>query len=152
MKLLITGACGFIGSAVAAALLNRVEGLSIWGLDNLMRAGSEINRSRLRDLGVTFIHGDIRCASDLENLPAIDWVIDAAANPAVLAGIAGRGSSRQLLEHNLAGLVQVLEYCKLHRAGLLMLSSSRVYSIPALATLPLRDTGCRFELDDSGPL
>lgn len=152
MKLLITGACGFAGSAVAASLRERIEGLTIWGIDNLMRPGSEMNRSRLRELGVNFVHGDIRCAADLEALPDVDWVIDAAANPSVLAGVAGSGTSRQLLEHNLAGLLQVLEYAKRCRAGLLMLSSSRVYSIPALAALPLRDDGCRFDLNDSRPL
>ena len=66
------------------------------------------------------IHGDIRMASDFEALPAVDWVIDAAANPSVLAGIQGGFSSRQLIEHNLAGVVNVLEYCKGHRAGLLL--------------------------------
>ena len=48
----------------------------------------------------------------------------------------GAGSSRRLFEHNLAALVNVLEYCREHRAGLLLLSSSRVYSIAALAAIP----------------
>ena len=153
MRLLITGVCGFAGSALAAALLERVDGLSIWGIDNLTRPGSETNRSRVRQLGVHFIHGDIRSASDFEGLPEVDWVIDAAANPSVMAGSAGNSSSsRQLLEHNLGSLIHVLEYCKRHRAGLLLLSSSRVYSIAALAGLPLRDAGSRFELDDRGRL
>jgi CDP-paratose 2-epimerase len=64
-------------------------------------------------------------------------VIDAAANPGVLAGVDGKTSSRQLLEHNLWGTVNVLEYCKAHRAGLILLSSSRVYSVTPLATLPV---------------
>ena len=105
MKILITGACGFVGSTLAQSLLEHLEGLSILGIDNLMRPGSEINRSRLRALGVEFVHGDIRCASDLEVLSPVDWVIDAAANPGVLAGVGGGGTSRQLLEHNLASAV-----------------------------------------------
>jgi CDP-paratose 2-epimerase len=152
MKLLITGICGFVGSALASALLERAEGLSIWGIDNLMRPGSETNRPRLRKLGIEVIHGDIRSASDWEGLPEVDWVIDAAANPSVLAGLTGGGASRQLIEHNLVSIVHVLEYCKRRAAGLSILSSSRVYSISVLAGLPLRDTGCRFDLDDSGPL
>src|SRR5689334_17094028 len=152
MKLLITGACGFVGSTLAEDLLARIEGLSIWGMDNLMRPGSETNRARLRRLGVSVVHGDIRSASDLEPLPDVDWVIDAAANPSVLAGVAGGGTSRQLLEHNLGGAIQVLEYCKRSRAGLSLLSSSRVYSIAALAGLPLRDNGEAFELDQAAPL
>lgn len=152
MRLLITGVCGFAGGAVAEALLERRPGLSIAGIDNLIRPGSEGNRPRLRKLGIEVIHGDLRAASDFEALPAADWVIDAAANPSVLAGVGAGSTSRQMFEHNLAGLVNVLEYCKARRAGLLLLSSSRVYSIPALASLPLRDCGSRFQLDASGPL
>ena len=39
---------GFVGSAVAEALLARREDLSIYGIDNLQRPGSEGNRARLR--------------------------------------------------------------------------------------------------------
>lgn len=152
MTILITGICGFVGSAVAECLLERQEGLSVTGIDNLMRPGSELNRSRLRKIGVQLVHGDIRVASDFEDLPAADWIIDAAANPSVLAGLKGGFSSRQLFEHNLAGLVNVLEHAKRHRSGVLLLSSSRVYSIPALAGLPLRTAGAAFALDDSAPM
>lgn len=152
MRILITGICGFVGSALAESLLRQRTGLSICGIDNLMRPGSESNRARLRQLGIDFIHGDIRSASDVEALPRADWVIDAAANPSVLAGVGGGGSSRQLFEHNLAALGNILEYCRARGAGLLLLSSSRVYSIPALAGLPLRPQGNAFALDDAQPL
>jgi CDP-paratose 2-epimerase len=152
VKILITGICGFVGSALAAGLLERREGLSICGIDNLMRPGSETNRIRLRKLGVEFRHGDIRASSDWEALPKADWVIDAAANPSVLAGTQGGFSSRQLFEHNLASLANVAEYCRAHSAGLVLLSSSRVYSIAALAGLPLRTEADAFRLDDSKPL
>ncbi len=152
MKAFITGICGFVGSSLVECLLERHENLSICGIDNLMRPGSEVNRARLRRLGVTFIHGDIRAASDFESLPTADWVIDAAANPSVLAGVQGGFGSRQLFEHNLAGLVNVLEYCKVRRAGLVLLSSSRVYSISALRSIPLKEEDKAFRLDDSRPL
>ena len=152
MKILITGICGFAGTPIAEALLERREGLTISGIDNLHRPGSEINRVRLRKRGIKFIQGDIRQASDFEVLPAADWVVDAAANPSVLAGLAGNVSSRQLFEHNLASIVNVLEFCKAHRAGLLLLSSSRVYSIPALKSLPLKQTTDTFYLDCTAEL
>jgi len=152
MKILITGICGFVGSSVAESLAERREGISIWGIDSLMRPGSETNRPKLEKLGVRVVHGDIRAASDFESLPAVDWVIDAAANPSVLAGVQGGFSSRQLFEHNLASLVNVLEHCKAHGAGLSLLSTSRVYSIPALAALPLRVDGNAFQLDESANL
>ena len=127
MKILITGACGFVGSTLARELLNHQENLQIFGLDNLSRPGSELNRGTLQKCGVAVKHGDIRNPSDMEALPAMDWVIDAAANPSVLAGVSSVTSSRQLVEHNLVGTVNVLEYCKRHSAGFIMLSTSRVY-------------------------
>src|SRR5882672_1029319 len=97
-----------------AASRERMEGIRVTGMDNLMRAGAETNRVRIERLGVEFIHGDLRSASDIARLPASDWVIDAAANPSVLAGLSGAGSSRRLFEHNLAALGNILEYCKEH--------------------------------------
>jgi CDP-paratose 2-epimerase len=41
------------------------------------------------------------------------------------------------MQHNLQGTINVLEYCRLHRAGLILLSTSRVYSIPPLAGLKM---------------
>ncbi len=135
MKILITGICGFVGSTLAAAL--KEAGAEVFGCDNFIRPGSELNRRELARLGIKITHADVRSATDLETLPAADWVIDAAANPSVLAGVDGKTSSRQLLEHNLWGTVNVLEYCKAHRAGLILLSTSRVYSVSPLATLPM---------------
>src|ERR1700678_1937071 len=152
MKVLITGICGFVGSSLAQGLLERRSGISIFGIDNLMRPGSELNRARLRELGVTLVHGDIRMPSDFEALPRVDWVIDAAANPSVLAGTQTGFSSRQLIEHNLGSVVNVLEYCKSHEAGLLLMSTSRVYSISALTSLPLKAETDAFCLDETADL
>ncbi len=137
MRILITGACGFVGSTLARALAQAGRGHELHGLDNFIRPGSESNRTELKALGVKLHHGDIRAASDLESLPPVDFVIDAAANPSVLAGVDGKTSSRQLVEHNLSGTVNMLEFCKQHRAGFILLSTSRVYSIPPLADLPV---------------
>lgn len=147
MKLLITGICGFVGSRLATALLERLSDLEIFGIDNLLRPGSEINRTKLVPKGIKFVHGDLRCRSDVESLASCDWVIDAAANPSVLAGVDGRSSPRQLTEHNLAGTLNILEYCREHKAGLILLSSSRVYSVRELAELPMREQGKAFTLD-----
>ena len=137
MNLLITGICGFVGSTLARALCESSEKLRICGVDNLSRPGSEMNRAALGKLGVKFIHADIRSQTDLAGMPSAEWVIDAAANPSVLAGIEGAASSRKVVEHNLLGTVNLLEYCKLRRAGFILLSTSRVYSIAQLAALPL---------------
>jgi len=135
MKILITGICGFVGSTLARGLLKTYAKIKLFGLDNFIRPGSETNRDGLKSLGVKLFHGDLRNGSDLENLPAVDFVIDAAANPSVLAGTDGKSSSRQLVEHNLAGTINLLEFCKRHGAGFVLLSTSRVYSIPPLSGL-----------------
>jgi CDP-paratose 2-epimerase len=56
------------------------------------------------------------------------------------------------VEHNLFGTVNLLEYCKQRNAGLILLSSSRVYSVGALASLPLKLCGRRLAIDESHPL
>lgn len=146
MKLLITGICGFVGSSLAKAWIEADNDITIYGLDNFIRPGSEQNRHQLQKLGIKLFHGDIRMASDFDVLPAVDWVIDAAANPSVLAGVDGTTSSRQLIEHNLLGTVNILEYCKRHRAGFILLSTSRVYSIAPLAAMEVETMGRAFHL------
>jgi CDP-paratose 2-epimerase len=146
VKILVTGACGFVGSTVIRAWLESSEH-EFMGLDNLTRPGSEVNRSTLKRLGVRVLHGDLRCASDVDVLPKVDVVLETAANPSVVAGVDGRASSRQLVEHNLFGTVNTLEYCRRHGAALLLLSTSRVYSIPPLAALPLQVRDGAFEPD-----
>ena len=138
MKILITGICGFAGSSIAKALLHNQTDLSILGLDNFSRRGSELNISELTKFGIDLIRGDIRSQSDIDDLPKVDWVIDCAANPSVLGGLDGKSSSRQLMEHNLNGTINLLEYCKRHKTGLILLSTSRVYSASELSALPVK--------------
>jgi CDP-paratose 2-epimerase len=147
MRVLVTGVCGFVGSNLVAAIREQSDGTEIIGIDNFIRPGTHLNRARLETFGCRFFHGDIRSRSDLDTLPPADWVIDAAANPSVLAGVDGRSTSRQVTEHNLAGTINLLEYCRQHHAGLILLSTSRVYSVPALARLTLCEKALRFELD-----
>jgi len=152
MKILITGICGFTGSHLATAIAERIQHAEIVGIDNLSRPGSETNRTALASLGIRFIHGDLRMRSDVDALPSCDWVVDAAANPSVLAGVDGRSSARQLAEHNLQGTMNVLEYCRERKAGLVLLSTSRVYSIGDLAALPVAERDGAFALDSGRPL
>lgn len=152
MRILITGVCGFVGSSLARALITADSSLEIIGLDNFIRPGSETNRDSLKSLGIKIFHGDIRSTSDLESLPKVDWVIDAAANPSVLAGVDGKTSSRQLIDHNLTGTINLLEFCKAHSAGFTLLSTSRVYSIPPLADLQVEVHRGAFRPDATGGL
>ncbi|MCA9235120.1 MAG: NAD-dependent epimerase/dehydratase family protein [Planctomycetales bacterium] len=144
MKILITGICGFVGSVLAESLAASAQVDAIVGIDNLSRAGSERNVARLKELGVEVRRGDIRNASDLDAIDRVDWLIDAAANPSVLAGVDGKTSSRQLVEHNLVGTVNMLEFCRRHQATFTLLSTSRVYSIAPLAALRVEESAGAF--------
>lgn len=146
MKVLITGISGFAGFNISRSLLQHSDSLQLFGLDNFSRKGSEQNISRLIDMGVKLIRADIRAQSDIDALPQVDWVIDCAANPSVLAGLDDQASSRQVMEHNLLGTINLLEYCKKHKAGLVLLSTSRVYSAAELAALPVKTSSNRYEL------
>ncbi|HZJ13518.1 MAG TPA: NAD-dependent epimerase/dehydratase family protein [Chthoniobacteraceae bacterium] len=151
-KILVSGICGFVGSSLARYFVEHQSGIEVSGFDNFIRAGSELNRRALRDLGIAVTHADLRAPSDIDALPPADWLIDAAANASVLAGVDGNTSSRQIIEHNLLGTVQLLEYCKAHKAGFILLSSSRVYSIPLLASLPMNVQDVAFVLDRNANL
>jgi CDP-paratose 2-epimerase len=147
MRILVTGACGFVGSTLLRGWVEQGSRHTFYGLDNFIRPGSERNRYALTRLGVSIRHADLRCGSDLDSLPEVDVVIDAAANPSVVAGTDGRTSSRQLVEHNLFGTVNVLEYCRRHSAQFILLSTSRVYSIEPLSRIPVTEAGGAFQLD-----
>jgi CDP-paratose 2-epimerase len=133
MRILITGICGFVGSTLARELI--AAGHTVTGFDSFIRPGSETNRAPLEKLGAKILTADLRNIAQMDALPAADFVVDAAANPSVLAGVDGKTSSRELVDHNLTGTINILEYCKIHKAGFILLSTSRVYSIPPLAGL-----------------
>lgn len=148
MKVFISGVCGFVGSKLALGLLR--SGHEVSGCDNFIRPGSERNLPLLEAAGVEVWRGDVRFEKDLERAGGMSWIVDAAANPSVLAGVDGMTSSRELLEHNLWGTVNLLETCRREGAGMILLSTSRVYSIEALCALPLKVKGEAFVMEESG--
>jgi CDP-paratose 2-epimerase len=144
LRILITGGAGFVGSNLALLMAERRAG-EVVAFDNLRRRGSELALPRLRAGGVAFVHGDIRNSEDLDELPAADLIIECSAEPSVHAGYAG--SPRYLLDTNLLGTINGLDYARRHGSRLIFLSTSRVYSIAALRALPLRQTGRRLVLE-----
>lgn len=146
MRVLITGGAGFVGAYLARGFRQEV-GAEVVAFDNLRRRGSELNRSLLHGLGVEFLHGDVRVASDLEDLPGdFDLLVDAAAEPSVHAGVSE--SPRYVLDTNLQGTLNCLEFARDRGAAFLLLSTSRVYSIPALKQIRLEETPTRFVIGD----
>lgn len=164
MHVLITGGCGFVGSCLAKFFLSqnkdRTSSLGksktsnsyrVTLVDNLMRSGSQTNQAPLGSLGAEVLVGDLRDRAWVETLPKCDWVIDCAANPSVLAGLEdlspNQSSSQLLVDHNLGGTVHLLEYCKKHSAGMVLVSSSRVYSIEQLCKIPFDLHDAKLSID-----
>jgi CDP-paratose 2-epimerase len=129
----------------------------------------------LESLGAQVIVGDLRNRDFVDNLPRCDWVIDCAANPSVLAGLQvppaecedsqrqglkpkpwNASASLQLIDHNLGSTIHLLEYCKQHGSGLVLVSTSRVYSIHGLQRIPytLGDGSVKVQWDalESNPI
>ncbi|MCP4624057.1 MAG: NAD-dependent epimerase/dehydratase family protein [bacterium] len=146
MNLLITGGCGFVGASQALNFKQQNPSWRITCLDNLKRRGSELNIARLKSAGITFLHGDIRNPEDLEAAGPTNLVLECSAEPSVLAGYGE--SPRYLLDTNLGGTINCLEYARRHKAAMIFLSTSRVYPMGTINDLPFRETETRFELAD----
>ena len=142
MKILITGGCGFVGSSLAISLKKKYNQYSVKVIDNLKRRGSELNLTRLKSHGIEFNHGDIRFRQDLNQIKEVDFIIDAAAEPSVQAGL--DGSPDYLIETNFMGTYNTLEFSKMCNSKIIFLSTSRVYSIPALESIEYNNGDERF--------
>jgi CDP-paratose 2-epimerase len=146
--ILITGGAGFVGSNLAIFLKEKYPDYSILCFDNLKRRGSEINANKLREQNIEFIHGDIRNKSDFEEIQVpVHCVIDAAAEPSVLAGL--DGNTDYVIETNLNGTVNALNFSLKHKANFIFLSTSRVYPIKLIEEIEVEETATRFEIAES---
>jgi len=143
-NLLITGGCGFVGSNLALLLKKKYPSLKIRVMDNLHRRGSELNISRLRELDIPFIHGDIRNPEDFEEVGPCEVIIDAAAEPSVLSGI--NSAPEYCLNTNLGGTLNMLNYAVKHKTDIVFLSTSRVYPIPYIEQILVEEKETRFEI------
>ena len=147
MKLLVTGGAGFVGSNLSLALRRAFPESSITAMDNLYRNGSQLNVPRLQSSGIKFHKGDVRNPESFPEEP-FDLMIECSAEPSVLAG--QNGSPDYLFETNLTGAYHCLEACRKHGAGMIFLSTSRVYPMARLEAHPWREEDSRFAWEDEG--
>ena len=146
-NILVTGGAGFVGSHLAIGFKAAYPDARVVALDNLKRRGSELILPRLRDGGVEFLHGDIRQPDDIEATGEADLLLECSAEPSVLAGYGG--SPRYVIDTNLSGTINCLEYARTRGAAVMFLSTSRVYPMETIAGLRLKETDTRFEIEDA---
>jgi len=146
--ILITGGAGFVGSCLALGLREHYDDARIVALDNLKRRGSELNLARLRQARVDFVHGDIRNPEDLDAAGKVDLILECSAEPSVLSGYGG--SPSYVVNTNLSGSINCFEVARRHGAGVIFLSTSRVYPFGAINQLPYMEEATRFSLGKMG--
>jgi CDP-paratose 2-epimerase len=130
------------------SLVGRHPDWRISSLDNLWRAGSELNVPRLAEAGVEFLEGDLRRPETLAGLEGpIDAVLECAAEPSAVAR-----DIDYTVRTNLFGAYHCLELARREGAQLVFLSTSRVYPYGPLNAVAYEDTGERFELTDRQPV
>jgi UDP-glucuronate 4-epimerase len=125
-SILVTGAAGFIGSHVAAALAR--AGHRVVGCDQAGRDGaSELARSRVRALldpahvrcvGLDLAEGD--ALGHLCTVHRFDTVVHLAAQ---VGSRRSRRAPAEFVQANLVGFAQVLDACRRHRVGRLLYAS-----------------------------
>ena len=133
---LVTGGSGFIGSALVEALVSRGETVRV--LDDNSRGA--LRRLRAVERDVELVTGDVRDAGAVD---AAMRGIDEVLHLAFVNGTATFYSQPDLvLDVGVKGIVNVIDACRHHGVGRLVLaSSSEVYQSPP-----------RIPTDESAPL
>ena len=122
MRVVITGAAGFIGSHLSEALLDR--GASVVGIDNLL-TGDLANIAHLRDRDFQFIRHDVTNYIDVEG--PVDYVLH-WASPA--SPIDYLELPIPTLKVGALGTHKALGLAKAKKATFLIASTSEVYGDP----------------------
>ncbi|ODR95904.1 capsular biosynthesis protein CpsI [Methyloceanibacter stevinii] len=143
MKILVTGAAGFIGFHTARALLDRGE--EVVGLDN-MNPYYDVKLKEARLAGLTGYPGFSFVRGDLIEKPTVDELF-AAHEPERVIHLAAQAGVRYSLSHpedyvqsNIVGFLNVLEACRYHATKhLVFASSSSVYGANTRVPFSIHD-------------
>lgn len=147
MKYLVTGGCGFLGSNIAAKILQQGDQLMVF--DSLYRFGSSQNLDWLRSQGeFEFTHGDIRNSNDVER-------VIKQGKPNVIFHLAGQvamttsiANPRMDFEVNALGSLNVLEAVKNHFPESIVIYSSTNKVYGDLEQYNYQETDTRYVCSD----
>jgi CDP-paratose 2-epimerase len=141
LNILITGGCGFVGSSLALNIKQKYPDYTVTALDNLHRKGSELNIPILEKAGIGFINADVR---NPLNVPAYDLLIEASAEPSVMAGL--NGDDKYLMDTNFGGLFNCVRSVLDNEARLIFLSTSRIFPMSVVNSLEYIEEASRYTL------
>ncbi|MDX1737076.1 MAG: NAD-dependent epimerase/dehydratase family protein [Alphaproteobacteria bacterium] len=144
-RIVVTGGAGFVGSNLCVVLKQAYPEAEILAVDNLYRRGSEKILPRLAQFGIEHRNIDVRDRARVSELPAFDLLIECSAEPSVKAGVGENPT--YMLDTNILGAINCIEIARKYDAKVIFLSTSRVYSIETLSSLPLKESENRFVLD-----
>ena len=146
MRILITGASGFVGSTLCIKLKEKYPSYTFIAFDNLKRRGSELSLVDFQKSGIEFIHGDIRNNEDLASVGAFDLLIEASAEPSVMSGL--NSDPTYVINNNFNGSINCFNLCLKNKAKLIFLSTSRVYPIDRIENANYVEEETRFSFSD----
>lgn len=131
MKVLITGAAGFIGSNLAERLLD--EGHLVVGVDNFI-TGSDINVERLlKNKNFCFVEANVSNLSPKQYNQLENYKFSEVYHLACPTGVPNLGPlAEEMLEACSAGTKNILELSRKCKSNLLFTSSSEVYGDPEI--------------------
>ena len=126
MRILVTGAAGFIGSAYVRHVLHEQPNDEVLGLDLLTYAGNMANLDELRDdPRFRFVRGDIADADLVGQVATdVDAIVNFAAESHVDRSLLDPGAFARA---NVIGVMTLLEAARTNGLRLLQVSTDEVY-------------------------
>ncbi len=127
MKILLTGAAGFLGSHLTNKLLD--SGHSVIGLDDLSTGSMTNLTSALRQRGFQFVEHDVRTAFSADVDAILNFACPASPKNYQLDPV-------RTIETNFLGIINMLHLAKETGAKILQASTSEVYGDPSISPQP----------------